>query len=55
MRKKGGLEAKSPRKFFKTTSFTLAINVIDALFCTTVELEKRQKFGKYRDISKEFT
>ena len=39
MRKKGGLGAKDPRKFFQTTSFTLAINVTDDLFCTTVVLE----------------
>ena len=31
----------TPRKFFKTTPFTLAINVTDALFKTTVVLENR--------------
>ena len=38
---------RSPKKIFKTTPFTLAINVTDALTGTTVVLGKRQKFGGF--------
>ena len=55
MRKKGGLGATPPRKFVKTTSFALTINVTDALFGTTVVLEKRRKFEEFYVLSKGFT
>ena len=52
MRKKGGLRAKLPRKLFKTTPFTLAINVINAHFGTKVALEKRRKSGEFMSYKK---
>ena len=38
---------KPPRKFFKPTSFTLAVNVTDGLFGTTVVLERDENLAKF--------
>ena len=43
---------EAPRKFFKTTLFTLAINVTDTHFGRTVELEKRRRFGEFYVLRK---
>ena len=42
-------------RIFKTTPFTLTISVTDALFGTTVILEKKRKFGEFTVLLKEFT
>ena len=41
-----GFGGEAPRKFFTSTPFTLAINVTDALFSTTVVLDN-EKFGEF--------
>ena len=50
-----GFAAKPPRKFVKTAPFTLAINVTDTFFGTSMVLEKRRRCGELYVLSKEFT